>query len=118
MSPRFPRLAPALLLLVAAPAAFAQTAAASAAAPPTTAASAAPVNDEAAQERIMTLVRQRKCTAAKTEATRVGDLSLADQIETMCGAHSSNPFPTHGGGGGGGGGAGRRAGGGGPGGQP
>ena len=63
-----------------------------------------PVNDQAAQDRIMALVRTGKCGAAKSEATRVGDLSLADQIGTMCGAKSSNPFPAKGGGSGGGGG--------------
>lgn len=68
-----------------------------------------PANDQAAQERIMTLVRAGKCSAAKSEATRVGDLSLADQIGTMCGARSSDPFAKRGGGGGGG----RRGGGGG-----
>lgn len=65
-------------------------------------AAAAPVNDQAAQDRIMALVRSGKCGPAKTEATRVGDLSLAEQIGTMCGARSSNPFPTKAGGGGGG----------------
>ena len=67
-----------------------------------TAAAAEPVNDQAAQDRIMTLVRAGKCGSAKAEATRVGDLSLAEQIGVMCGAHSSNPFPTKKSGGGGG----------------
>ena len=70
----------------------------------------APVNDQAAQDRIMALVRTGKCGAAKAEATRVGDLSLADQIGTMCGARSSNPFPPKKSGGGGSGGGGGRPG--------
>lgn len=63
---------------------------------------AEPVNDQAAQDRIMALVRAGKCGPAKVEATRIGDLSLADQIGAMCGAHSSNPFPPKKSGGGGG----------------
>ena len=69
---------------------------------PDAAAAAAPVNDQAAQDRIMALVRGGKCGPAKAEATRVGDLSLADQIGAMCGARSSNPFPAKKSGGGGG----------------
>ena len=121
MTPSLLRLAPALLWLGFAPAALAQ--------PPTpmvvepkpdaATAAAAPVNDEAAQDRIMALVRAGKCGPAKTEATRVGDVSLAEQIGTMCGARSSDPFAKPGKSGGGGGGGGRRGGaggGGGPGG--
>ncbi len=109
------RLAVAAAIWSAASLAAAQTPIAS----PSAAAAAAPVNDQAAQDRIMALVRAGKCGPAKTEATRVGDLSLAEQIGTMCGARSSDPFAKgHAGGGGSGGGGGRRGSGGGGGGGP
>ena len=93
-------LRPALPLIALA--AFAAGAAHAGAPPPASVpAAAAPVNDDAAQDRIMALVRAGKCGQAKTEATRVGDLSLADQIGSMCGARSSDPFAKGGGGKGG-----------------
>ena len=79
---------------------------------PKPAVSAEPVNDQAAQDRIMALVRAGKCGSAKTEATRVGDISLAEQIGTMCGARNADPFPTKSGAGRKGGAGGRRGGGG------
>lgn len=73
---------------------------------PAPAPAAAPAADDkaAAEDRIMTLVRQGKCGPARTEAVRIGDTSLADQIGAMCGAKSSDPFAKSKGGGGGGGG--------------
>ena len=99
----------AALASLAAPAAAGTTAQETAAA---AAAPAAPVNDQAAQDRIMALVRTGKCGPAKAEATRVGDHSLADQIGSMCGARSADPFSKRSGGSGasGGAGGGRRGG--------
>ncbi len=55
--------------------------------------------DPAVEDRIMALVRAGRCGPARTAALKAGDPALADQIASMCGARSSDPFAGRGRGG-------------------
>ena len=61
---------------------------------------------QAAEDRVVALVQQKRCGAAHDEAVRSGLTSLAEQIAAACGTRNSAPSP--GGKSGGGSGRGRR----------
>ena len=100
-SPRLPN--PALLALcgalMAAGAALGQAPPADGAAAPPTAQSEAHAKEV---DRIMGLVRAKKCGAAKVAAEKAGEVSLAEQIGQVCGVSPNNGAPRGGGGPGGG----------------